>query len=810
MATKINILQSEVDFLMQLINSCWWQFIRKATVFILAIMLTALVFPLSFAVSSEWQEYELDLGPQGKDKNRDLYGYGIFESQKYIDAGAWGTWQLTYHVGRMGIDDGGRIFLLFHLAADWGPFQTEDPKAANYVSATTTGRAKNLIIDVNRRHAGLRPYWNGLVITARDGDLKMGDTVTITLGDQSGGGPGVRAPTVTLHLDQEFRFMVDPMNGGSQVTAVRLLGSPQVRTVAGQATRLEALWPSEAVAGEETWLLVKAKDKWGNAAKSYEGEIQFDDADIEGLPQSYRFLPDDQGFHRFDGIKVPADGDHVIDIRDIDYPNFTAQTNVMMVKQNPSLKLYCGDLHGQNNRDSATVEQYASYARGFGGTEFMSWGKNDFHVTSKEWDDYRKVSEIFNEPGRFVVFPGYEWSGTTGRGGDHNVIYLNAQQQLYRSGYVEEDLRGYAPETDRYSIDSLVSSLDPNNAFLMPHIGGRRANLDFYNEKFMPFIEIYSDHGQFEWFLREALDRGLKVGFTASSDDAYGKMGDSIPGDKLFAVHGGITCVYANDLSRRSLWQAFKSRRVYGTTGERMQLRFKAGEHWLGEEISSPNPVTFSVETSGTAGIDRIDIFRGSEKVHTVHGQFKEEPGRIKLVWRGAASKERARQTIWQGEVGLSDGKFIDVLRYRLDYPLEELSQKSVNQIIFNTITAGDEDGVVMVIDAPKDAKLTLNGSVRARNQFGEDAGNFLPLSFSIPLDNITNIETVYSAGGVDREVAVRKIGRNYPRTMQFEWTEKDVEHRPAAYWVRVLQEDGATAWSSPIFVESKYDAATQ
>ena len=107
-----------------------------------------------------------------------------------------------------------------------------------------------------------------------------------------------------------------------------------------------------------------------------------------------------------------------------------------------------------------------------------------------------------------------------------------------------------------------------------------------------------------------------------------------------------------------------------------------------------------------------------------------------------------------------------------------------------------------MAIDAPKGAKLTLNGSVRARNQFGEDAGNFLPLSFSIPLDNITDIETVYSAGGVDREVAVRKIGRNYPRTIQFKWTENDAEHRPAAYWVRVLQEDGGTAWSSPIFIE--------
>lgn len=760
---------------------------------------TAHLSSYSNAAEVEWHEFELDLGPQGREMNRELYGYATLGSDKYIGAGEWGTWELTYHVGKMGIDDGGRIFLLTHITADWGLFQTNDPQGANYVSARTTGRAKTLVIDVNRRHAGPRPYWTGLEITVREGDLKVGDQVIVTLGDRSGGGPGARAPTITSHLDQEFRFMVDPMNA---VNAVRVLDSPRVRTTAGMAEQIELLWPSEAVAGEATWLLVKAKDKWGNPAETYSGEIKFDGAALEGLPRSYRFSEDDRGYHRFDGIKVPAAGEFIMRVVDSDNESLEAGSNVMVVKENPDLNLYCGDLHGQHLRDSANVEQYAGYARGFGGADFMSWAKNDFHVSKKDWDDIQRASKAFDERGRFVVFPGYEWSGTTGRGGDHNVIYLDQDKELYRSGYVEEDLRGYDPATDRYSIESLVSSLDPEEVFLIPHIGGRRANLDFFDDDFMPFIEIYSAHGQFEWFLKDALKRGLKAGFIASSDDAYGKLGDSIPGDRLFAVHGGITCVYAKNLSRRSLWRAFKSRRVYGTTGERIQLRFKSAEHWMGEEISSPDPVTFSVEASGTAGIDRIDLFRGSEKVHSFYGQPEGEPHRIKLVWRGAASRERARQTIWQGEIGLSDGKFTEVLRYRLDYPLEELSQESANRIVFNTITAGDEDGVVMAVDAPKGAKLTLDGSIRARNQFGEDAGNFRPLSFSIPLDEITDMETIFPAGGVDREVAVRKVGSAYPRRVQFKWTENDADHRPAIYWVRVLQEDGAIAWSSPIFVE--------
>ena len=73
------------------------------------------------------EEFELDLGPQGKEHNRDLYGYGSLLKQENIAAGAWGTWELVYHVGRLGVDDGGRVFLLFNAVADWSRFQFDDP-----------------------------------------------------------------------------------------------------------------------------------------------------------------------------------------------------------------------------------------------------------------------------------------------------------------------------------------------------------------------------------------------------------------------------------------------------------------------------------------------------------------------------------------------------------------------------------------------------------------------------------------------------------------------------------------------------------
>jgi hypothetical protein len=743
------------------------------------------------------EDYELDLGPQGKAKNRDLYGFGTLLQSEDISAGSWGSWELTYNVGKLGVDDGGRVFLLFNAVADWGKFQMDKPQGENFVSARTSNGVQ-VSIGKDSRHAGPRPFWGGLVLTVREGNLMAGDKIVITLGDRSGGSPGLRAPTISPHLPHEFRFMVDPLNA---VRPVRVLDSPNVRIIGAETVRLEALWPSEAAAGEKTWLLVKAKDQWGNPAKSYAGSIQFDTSSFTNLPETYRFTAADEGYHRFEDITAPAAGNFILGMRDKNNSELSARTNLMVVKDSPEFQLYCGDLHGQHVRGSTNLQQYAAYAQGFAGIDFMSWAVNDFHITKNTWQGIQTTSEKFNAPGRFVVFPGYEWSGTTGRGGDHNVVYFEENETLYRSAYVEEDLRGYDPAMDRYSVDSLIASLRTDRVFLMPHIGGRRANLDFYDPKIMPIIEIYSAHGQFEWFLKDALTRGLKVGFAASSDDVFGKLGDSIPGSGLFAVRGGLTCIFAENLSRKALWQAIQARRVYGTTGERMQLRFKSGNHWLGEEIHSQKPVTFSVESSGTAGIERVELFRGTELVHTHNPKPEQAKTRYKLIWRGAASRERGRQTVWQGAIRLSSGTFKNIMPYRLDYPTEEYRQKDAHTITFDTITAGDEDGLVLMIDGLEDTSLSFESVTRARGQFDDDSNGTRSISFSIPINEITAEDVIYSAGGVDREVVLRKVGSDYPRSIRFDWADKEPPEQTTAYWVRVLQEDGATAWSSPIFV---------
>jgi hypothetical protein len=696
------------------------------------------------------------------------------------------------------VDDGGRIFLLTNIVSDWIP-QTDKPAEPNYVSVSTTGRAK-VAARMDRRNAGSRPYWGGVVVTVYDGDLAPGDRVTIVVGDRSGGSRGAAAPMIVPNQISEIRFAVDPLNNS---TPVRVGHSPRVEIVASEAVRLEAVWPSEAAPGGQTWLLVKAKDAGGNAATGYRGLVRFGDAAaLRGLPRTYRFTEADRGFRRFEGIGVPRSGTLSVRVTDSSKPALTAQSNVLAVVHDSSLRPYCGDLHGQHVVGSSDAERFAEHAKGFGGIDFMSWAINDFHLTDAVWRRAQTLSREMNSNGRFVVFPGYEWSATTGRGGDHNVVHLNEGETLYRSGYVEHDLRGYDPATDRHSMTDLAKTLDPARTLLMPHIGGRRANLDFFDPRFMHFIEMYSDHGQFEWFLREALSRGLRVGFVASSDDAFGKLGDSPPGSSgLFAVHGGFTCAYADELSREGLWRAFMRRRVYGTTGERMQMRWRAGDRWMGEEVASRTPVTLSLETSGTAGIERIEVFRGTELVHRYQPQPAGQRDLIKVIWRGAASRERARQTLWKGRVGVQGARIVSIEPYRLDHSGETVRLASPESVELDTLTSGDEDGVILQVDASESARLAFEAVTSPRNQFGAQGAATTEVKFAVALAEVTAEDHVQTAGGVDREVVIRRIGTGYPRSVQMQWTEPSTPPGLSAYWVRVLQTDGATAWSSPIFV---------
>ncbi len=524
-------------------------------------------------------------GRHGKSESwvREWIGWTELTPDGNVEAGASGTWAITYHVGRYGVDDGGTIVLSRRFASDWAKPQTDAPGELHYASATTSGSA-SLRIRWDPK-SNIRPWQQGLAIDVFDSYLTEGDTVTIVLGDQSGGGAGTRAQTF-CEENFRFRLFVDCFGSNRFIEAA---DTPAFSIVPGKPARLVIHGAIEQAPNETSWMQVKLEDIWGNPCYGIDTEVSLtaEGGTCEGLPKAVRFECEKPAVVRLENLCWESGnwgrirGDANIDIPPA-YSNY-----VRGMEKIHQWKPFWGDLHGQSEETvgTNTVDDYFAFARDMAGAQFSCHQGNDFQVTEKTWNAIRAATKKYNEPGRFVTFLGVEWSAVTGMGGDRNVMYLGDDGPLHRTSHWQID-DWDDQQTDRYPLDALYDAMGGRrDVTLIPHIGGRRASLDYHHTELERVMEIYSSWGRFEWFVEEALEKGWRVGITAGSDGHKGRPGASYPGAAIFGVYGGYVCIYAEELTRESLWKAIQARRVYATTGEKNPSFFFGWRSFYGRGI---------------------------------------------------------------------------------------------------------------------------------------------------------------------------------------------------------------------------------
>ena len=113
----------------------------------------------------------MGIGPAGSE-NAPLsaateLGTATLSPAALVEAGSRGTWTLVYTAGRYGLDDGGSLLVAARQMADWGPPQTTNAAAANYISATTTAEA-TLAVHFSPQ-AYIRPWRQGIIVTGWTG-----------------------------------------------------------------------------------------------------------------------------------------------------------------------------------------------------------------------------------------------------------------------------------------------------------------------------------------------------------------------------------------------------------------------------------------------------------------------------------------------------------------------------------------------------------------------------------------------------------------------------------------------------------------
>ena len=223
----------------------------------------------------------------------------------------------------------------------------------------------------------------------------------------------------------ELRVLVDP------IATYRFQQVEGVRTVAivpGAPVRWCALLPTVAMPDVPFRLLAKAEDRWGNPTAAEPARFRLRPSrPVRGLPDTLEIGGGERAV-RVDGLSVDASGDLTIAFEpERSGSGARFRSNAMVVKPSLGRRRYWGDLHGQSEETigSGSAEEYFSFARELAGLDFAGHQGNDFQITGKFWEHLQRLTRDADEPGRFVAFPGYEWSGNTALGGDRNVLFLS-------------------------------------------------------------------------------------------------------------------------------------------------------------------------------------------------------------------------------------------------------------------------------------------------------------------------------------------------------------------------------------------------
>ena len=718
----------------------------------------------------------------GEAEIRDCYGWAEIDPDEPVTAGATGTWRIIYHAGRYGVDDGGVIKIAWRDVSDWQAPQFDDPAAPGYASVDTTGPSSLRPAFEKQRY--VRPWRLCVTIDVFDDSLCEGDTVTLTLGDTSGGSPGARAQTFCKERF-EFRVAVDWCGAWVYVE----VPSPAVPIVSGPPHKLVALCASETVPGESAWAGIKAEDVWGNPCRDYNGKVNLDANGLTGLPETFRFRPEDLGTRRFDNVLALRNGVFRIRAEDRSLGLIAESNPLRCVESANRYRPYWGDLHGQSEETVGTnpVSSYFRFARESAFIDFAGHQGNDFQITEAVWEEIRRQANDQNDPGRFVAFVGYEWSGNTPVGGDHNVYFPCETGPLHRSSHVLIQDKSDA-HTDCLHVTDLYKAMKGRDVLLVPHVGGRYANLDWHDPEFERLVEVYSEWGEFEWFLKWALGNGYRVGFTAGSDDHKGRPGAAYPGSGSFGVYGGLTCVFATELTRRGLWQALKARRCYGTTGQRILVNVNADGHPMGSDLQVSDPPEIAVDVIGTAPVESVEVFRGLKVAYRFPETKPRAHDRVRISWSGQRIRARNRLVRWDGRLCLDRGRILDAEGYAFDSASEGIQAVSDHSVAWKSVTTGDADGVILTLDAPPQATIEFKTDI---------------VSHSVTLQEIAAGPVRIPAGGIDIAVVFERAPLGSGREVRFTCREPELPGGCHPYWVRVIQTDGAKAWTSPIYVTS-------
>jgi hypothetical protein len=691
-------------------------------------------------------------------------GKAIIRPNQPVVAGSFTTITFTYTAGHP-IDDSGYVKVAFRSVSDFGAPQFDDPAAANYCTVHTSGDCR---IEPRWDPKGhTRPWSRALFLKVRSGFLDRGQDIVVVFGDTSGGSAGWQMQTF-CEQSFEFKTLVDPI---ATYQFKELPLSPALRIVPGEPVRAVCIAPSVVGVREGFSYHLKLEDAWGNPTSR---------------PQEMTH----PGFTRT-GVWTVTAGDGST--------NLSARSNPIEVQaEDAKHRPFWADFHGQTSETIGTgsIEGYFAFARDYGLLDIAAHQGNDFQVTDEFWEEINRVTEACYEPGAFVTFPGYEWSGNTPLGGDRNVYFASEGGQITRSSteLLPDNRSAYQNSSTASELFSNLKELQGPRAFTFAHVGGRYADLSMHDPEIELAVEVHSAWGTFEWLVEDALQMGYRIGVCANSDGHKCRPGASYPGAGSFGSYGGLTCVLARKLDREAVLEALASRHFYATTGNRclMDIELVTGDGRsaiMGDiaEAGTDTPL-FHVRVSGTAPIESVEVRNGLEVVRMLRPYDKDDLGsRVKVVWSGAKVRGRDRMVSWDGGMRLKGNALVSAVPINFWNPNQPLEWTGRHGLRWKSNTTGGASGVILTLEQPHAGWIEIETPER---RIESEIG-------SVALE-----PTVWACGGQRKKIEIYRLpDRQDSSEFSFSLPLTELTEGDNAIYVRMTQEDGHMAWSSPVYL---------
>ncbi len=439
----------------------------------------------------------------------------------------------------------------------------------------------------------------------------------------------------------------------------------------------------------------------------------------------------------------------------------------------------------------------------------------DFHQEgfarlARNWKTMQETVARYNEPGRFATFLGYEWHSCAY--GDYNVYYLEDDGEI-----VERD-----------SLEELDEALKDHETMVHPHHigygkGYRGINWDHFDAERSPAIEILSGHGgserdggpyamyhtmgprQYSGTIACGLALGKRFGFVAGTDHHGGYPGH---------YGEGRTAVYAPELSRRAIWDAIKARRCYAVTGDRIELDFGIGDARIGEETTVSGAREVRVSVKGCDALDRVEVVKNNRPLERVFGAAPPESlgdpivAKVRLEWGWGDQEEPVR---WDGDVRLTEGELLAVEPCFTGDPVlapsDDKGGVESEDDPFHGIVSQDNRGVSWFSNTKGNVHPLLRGTCSLILEVRAPAKASLAFQvngnrFEHRLEDLlVGSQTEFMRGWRSEALLVHRAVPEAQLCSSLAFEDTTDGQETDFYYVRVSQENGQWAWSSPIWI---------